>query len=346
MQTANDAVQTTKQLRKEIVELMSQLLQLASRRSAKDMMPLCNQMVALTRTLLSIWEPSIVEEGVAFIERHRIIEEPENVMMEPMSPFRKITQQLTALELKSPELEDFATPVMAPPDLWPRGQQLALMRSNSWHSPSSSLDIRAIDSLQHEVKSYNDHLRSLEQGKGRGKESVEPCDEESTYQSLPVAWPTAGVPPPVVQLIDLDEIGRSQRVQRRQQHHPPAGFLDTKLMSSSPSANYYRPTEEPEPLDLTQLNIEASVMCLVSKLKFFCGHCDSPAIRLRQPKAQAKRREGFTVAPQQAPDVIVAPSPSPSPQLALDLPEGRLPPQPRRSSRRRETSSPTAWISR
>uniref|UniRef100_A0A6P4E4G4 phosphatidylinositol-3,4-bisphosphate 4-phosphatase n=1 Tax=Drosophila rhopaloa TaxID=1041015 RepID=A0A6P4E4G4_DRORH len=329
VQAANDAVQATKQLRKEIVELMSQLLQLASRRSSKDMMPLCNQMVARTRTLLNIWEPSIVEEAVTFIERHRIIEEPENVLMEPMSPFRKITQQLTALELKSPELEDFATPVVAPPDLWPRGQP-PLMRSNSWHpsnsSPSSSLDIRAIDSLQHVVKCYNDHLRSLEQGRNP-RES----EEEATYQSLPLAWQsqyaatstsTSQVPEvpanlSVLQLIDLDEIGRREQRQRHQQ--PPAGFLDTKLMSSSPSANYYRPTEEPEPLDLTQLNIEASVMCLVSKLKFFCGRCDSPAIRLRHPKVPLKR-EGFAVAPQQAPDVISAPAAGKQPpKLDLDL---------------------------
>lgn len=63
-------------------------------------------------------------------------------------------------------------------------------------------------------------------------------------------------------------------------------------MSSSPSANYYRPTEEPEPLDLTQLNIEASIMCLVSKVKFLCGRCGSPAVRLRQPKINP--RQGFT----------------------------------------------------
>lgn len=44
-------------------------------------------------------------------------------------------------------------------------------------------------------------------------------------------------------------------------------FLDTQEMCSSPSANYYRPSEEPEPWDLTQLNIEASVMCLVSKVR-------------------------------------------------------------------------------
>lgn len=58
-------------------------------------------------------------------------------------------------------------------------------------------------------------------------------------------------------------------------------FLDTHVMSSSPSANYYKPTDEPEPWDLTQLNIEASVMCLVSKVKFLCGRCGSPAVRLR-----------------------------------------------------------------
>ena len=78
-------------------------------------------------------------------------------------------------------------------------------------------------------------------------------------------------------------------------------FLDTKAMSSSPSANYYRPTEEPEPLDLTQLNIEASVMCLVSKVKFLCGRCGSPAVRLRQPKSSLKR--GFGSMP---PDVVTS----------------------------------------
>ncbi|XP_068159958.1 inositol polyphosphate-4-phosphatase type I A [Drosophila tropicalis] len=315
VQAANDAVQATKQLRKEIVELMSQLLQLASQRSAQDMMPLCNQMVSKTRTLLNIWEPSIVEEAVAFIEKHRIIEEPDNVLMEPMSPFRKITQQLTALDLKSPELEDFATPVVAPPDLWPRGQP-SLMRSNSWHpsnnSPSSSLDINAIDSLQHAVKCYNEHLRCLEEA-------------EATHQSLPPAWQQSAAPLPVscsaeppLHLIDLDEIKKRQAT--------PAGFLDTKLMISSPSANYYRPTEEPEPLDLTQLNIEASVMCLVSKLKFFCGRCDSPAIRLRHPKTPLKR-EGFAVSPQQTPDVIAAPGKAPiAPPSSGQTDQQQLPP--------------------
>lgn len=66
-------------------------------------------------------------------------------------------------------------------------------------------------------------------------------------------------------------------------------FLDTNSMCNSPSANYYKPTEEPEPWELTQLNIEASIMCLVSKVKFLCGHCNSPAVRLRSQKSQSFR---------------------------------------------------------
>lgn len=64
-------------------------------------------------------------------------------------------------------------------------------------------------------------------------------------------------------------------------------------MCNSPSANYYKPTDEPEPWDLTQLNIEASVMCLVSKVKFLCGRCSSPAVRLRNKNGLDTRTQGL-----------------------------------------------------
>lgn len=78
VQSANDAVQAIKQLRKEIVEIMSQLLCLAKSKNPKGMLPLCNEMVIKTRVLLNIWEPSLVEEAFEFIEKHRTIEEPDN----------------------------------------------------------------------------------------------------------------------------------------------------------------------------------------------------------------------------------------------------------------------------
>ncbi|XP_037937151.1 inositol polyphosphate-4-phosphatase type I A isoform X2 [Teleopsis dalmanni] len=354
VQAANDAVQAIKQLRKEIVEIMSQLLILAKCKNPKGMMPLCNAMITKTKTLLNIWEPTLVEDAFAFIEQHRIIEEPDNVLM-PMSPFRKITQQLGALDLKSPELEDFATPVVAPPDLWPRTKTptkqsaRTLVRSNSecLRPSASALDISAIYNLHRTVKCYNEQLKMRETAAYNNEFS----DAEATFQSLPVTWSNdmninechfAKTPDmdeesymsdSNFKLVNLDEVPNETLITSSNSFMPTvntkqyknthrnaescdygyddvepmnanvnsAGFLDTKIMSSSPSANYYRPTEEPEPLDLTQLNIEASVMCLVSKIKFLCGRCGSPAIRLRHPKT-AMKRAGFTNSP--APDVV------------------------------------------
>lgn len=122
VRTANDAVQSIKQLRKEIVEIMSQLLSLAKLKNPMGMLPLCNEMITKTRSLLNIWEPSLVEEAFAFIEKHRIIDDSADAVNHhlKLSPFRNITQQLGALELKSPDLEDFASPTgpMPVPNLW------------------------------------------------------------------------------------------------------------------------------------------------------------------------------------------------------------------------------------
>jgi inositol polyphosphate-4-phosphatase len=125
VQAANDVVQSIKQLRKEIVEIMSQLLLLAKTKSTKNMLPLCNEMMSKTRSLLNIWEPSLVEEAFKFIEEHRTIDEPDNTIT-PLSPFKKITQQLCALDLKSPELEGFDTPMGPMPDRSLHRQQTSM----------------------------------------------------------------------------------------------------------------------------------------------------------------------------------------------------------------------------
>lgn len=64
---------------------MSQLLLLAKTKNSKGMLPLCTEMMNKTRSLLTMWEPSLVEEAFEFIERHRIIDDPENnVMVSPV----------------------------------------------------------------------------------------------------------------------------------------------------------------------------------------------------------------------------------------------------------------------
>lgn len=82
-----------------------------------------------------------------------------------MSPFKKITQQLGALDLKSPDLEDFATPMGPAPDLWPQikqgsksGGSLRSAIPFNTKSPSST-DINAIASIQNSVKNYTQTCR-------------------------------------------------------------------------------------------------------------------------------------------------------------------------------------------
>lgn len=317
VQAANDVVQSIKQLRKEIVEIMSQLLLLAKTKSTKNMLPLCNEMMIKTRSLLNIWEPSLVEEAFKFIEQHRIIDEPDNSIT-PLSPFKKITQQLCALDLKSPELEDFATPVGTQPDLWPQKISKSENKFLKAKSPSAT-DINAIVSVQntvqlcqnypekmsmslppmfdeshHELRFSETHFdvngevctnnEGVENGEEANSSSLITSDQllESKNELLSSLYDENGY------LIENTSIVLNHN----------GAFLDTKAMTSS---DFYRPSEEPEPLDLTQLNIEASVMCLVSKVKFLCGRCGSPAVRLRQPRNSiSSLRDSIT------PDVVTS----------------------------------------
>ena len=56
---------------------------------------------------------------------------------------------------------------------------------------------------------------------------------------------------------------------------------DQGLMQDSPSGLHYRAGDEPEPIDLTRLNIEAAMMCLASKVRLIIGKSDSPSMSSR-----------------------------------------------------------------
>lgn len=326
-----------------------------------------------------------------------------------MSPFKKITQQLGALDLKSPDLEDFATPMGPAPDLWPQirtnksgtisksSSSTAVISSSSTSksastknylkikSPSNT-DLNAITSIQNSFKNYREISAAKERktnmnSSNKSSNEMLSCslpvtcnmdlnvkpkttittddekniknkdsdadadadDEDDEYENDEIKFnethfdingKISTIKKPNTDIMKsmssasiinnniqkksieddakLDEINSYNKQMAESKNEillnsneydendyiaqncsivlsHNGEFLNTKVMSSSPSANYYRPTEEPEPLDLTQLNIEASVMCLVSKVKFLCGRCGSPAVRLRQPKHSGKR---------------------------------------------------------
>lgn len=233
---------------------MKTLMRLAKEKQTNGMLPICEDMISKTRILLSLWDPGLVEEALNFIEEYKLIVTDDSGVGEDfslesggkpslvLSPFKRITQQLTSLELKSPDLDDFATPC----------------------TPHNVEDIWKIPGKTDKL-STNENLLNTSEGVKSLCSDVQTIDDNNF-----VIFP------------DCEEVNEHSNDFKSLDPDTGRMFLDTNAMCSSPSANYYKPTDEPEPWDITQLNIEASVMCLVSKVKFLCGRCGSPAVRLKQ----------------------------------------------------------------
>ncbi|XP_034174729.2 inositol polyphosphate-4-phosphatase type I A isoform X1 [Osmia lignaria lignaria] len=235
-----------------------------------------------------------------------------------LSPFKRITQQLN-FDLKSPDLDDFVTPDTPEcvQDLWVKRSEnrngYATLPSkssdglNADRSNSNNLDLvekHSKNTIHEETnQSVVDDAENNYTENQKEKEKEEKNRDDGNEEENSIDNDTA-----VIRLDNDDDNNddddddddnnddnddnnddinedknenNGEREETKGDIDPCKRFLDTQKMCNSPSANYYKPTDEPEPWDLTQLNIEASVMCLVSKVKFLCGRCSSPAVRLR-----------------------------------------------------------------
>ncbi|VVC39965.1 Hypothetical protein CINCED_3A019387 [Cinara cedri] len=251
---AFDAIQAIKLLRREVVDAMKTLLNLAKDKQTAGMMPICNDMMSKTRILLSLWDPKLVEEALNFIEEHKVTpvscddnESIKNSSNYHVSPFKRIASQIN-FDLQSPDTEDLYTP----------------------ESPKSLRNLIKLSAkgIQEETDMINseDQQQFIVFPESKGEMDSNEDDTKNISSSKENSI--------------VIESGNGMRTGQ---------FLDTYSMCNSPSANYYKPTEEPEPWELTQLNIEASIMCLVSKVKFLCGRCNSPAVRLRSQRCRSFR---------------------------------------------------------
>ncbi|XP_008208187.1 inositol polyphosphate-4-phosphatase type I A isoform X5 [Nasonia vitripennis] len=269
---AHDAIQAIKQLRRDVVEAMRSLMKLAKEKQTSGMLPICEDMVSKTRILLSLWDPGLVEEALTFLEEHKVAKVQEDInnddsltlnfkVNQSLSPYKRITQQLN-FDLRSPDFDEFVTP----------------------DTPECVQDIWAKESAKSKYVSFaaNNEINSN-------------TEKQQTDENF-VIFPEVEDEPKetdTTETVDKENLNGEDNNNHNNEDEEKAEFdrvndldlskrfLDTQKMCNSPSANYYKPTDEPEPWDLTQLNIEASVMCLVSKVKFLCGRCSSPAVRLR-----------------------------------------------------------------
>ncbi|XP_044014842.1 inositol polyphosphate-4-phosphatase type I A isoform X2 [Aphidius gifuensis] len=306
---ANDAIQAIKQLRRDVVEAMRSLMKLAKAKQTSGMLPICDDMITKTRILLSLWDPELVEEALVFLEQHKVPkvqeisknnsnnnddddgdddgnkvdgngagddnDDDDNNKKtltlnfntnKSLSPFKRITQQLN-FDLKSPDFDDLMTPDTPEcvQDMWAKESAKCsinkTMDNNNLLKNNDNENNFVIfpdveDEPKHQNNCNDDNVNNNINNNSNNNDN-EDDEKDDNYK-----------------------IGCEVDISKR--------FLDTKKMCNSPSANYYKPTDEPEPWDLTQLNIEASVMCLVSKVKFLCGRCSSPAVRLRNKNSLLK----------------------------------------------------------
>lgn len=283
---AHDAIQAIKQLRRDVVEAMRSLMKLAKEKQTSGMLPICEDMITKTRILLSLWDPGLVEEALTFLEEYKVAKVQEDSTTaddtltldfktnQSLSPFKRITQQLN-FDLKSPDFDDFVTPDTPEcvQDIWTKsgmrnGEYAPLPYTRNDAANSNAGEGGDIAEENFVIfPDVEDDPKQTEIGDESTQRTRQENDKRENYE------------------------GEGEDL--KSEADPCRRFLDTQKMCNSPSANYYKPTDEPEPWDLTQLNIEASVMCLVSKVKFLCGRCSSPAVRLRNKSGSLSRSQSL-----------------------------------------------------
>ncbi|XP_076248233.1 inositol polyphosphate-4-phosphatase type I A isoform X2 [Calliopsis andreniformis] len=301
---AHDAIQAIKQLRRDVVEAMRALMKLAKEKQTSGMLPICEDMITKTRILLSLWDPGLVEEALTFLEEYKVAKVQDDTnddtlnldfkANQSLSPFKRITQQLN-FDLKSPDFDDFVTPDTPEcvKDLWTRENEKNSYAMFSSKNERARVNAKNVSSTVSE-DANEENFVIFPAAENDGKD-MQITTNDNFVDNIPNICNNknndSGDNVDVNNETDNDTAKErniaietedsEEREEVKSDIDPCKRFLDTQKMCNSPSANYYKPTDEPEPWDLTQLNIEASVMCLVSKVKFLCGRCSSPAVRLR-----------------------------------------------------------------
>jgi inositol polyphosphate-4-phosphatase len=207
-----------------------------------------------------------------------------------LSPYRRITQQLN-FDVKSPDLDDLVTPDSphCTRVFWSLPPNGTVHKAADADAASitalKSYGSRSKDSLSGSETQFEIFPDSEEGSKNGSDQNAGDENEKEELMNSQDRLENCN------DVSDVDD--RSVGMSNGFDCDLGRRFLDTQAMCNSPSANYYKPTDEPEPWDLTQLNIEASVMCLVSKVKFLCGRCGSPAVRLRSSQRGLGRSRSF-----------------------------------------------------
>ena len=110
LQLAEDTLNAVRKVRKEVVDLMRQLMKLAKEKSGDGMFPIVEEMLKKTKLICSIPDTVLVEESLIFLEENKINKRPEkDEFSESVSEFMQRNKLKIDIEAK-PSCGSLQTP--------------------------------------------------------------------------------------------------------------------------------------------------------------------------------------------------------------------------------------------
>ena len=309
LQMAEDCLAAVRKVRREVVDCMRLLMKLAKDRKSDGMFLLVEDMLKKTKLLCSISDTCIVEESLSFLEENRVSVRPEkDEFSDSVAEFlqrNKLKIDLQFRPLISSSLQtpcsEFICSELRTPDSGsgdPRGYSVftsgyqsvdRLSDIDEWEESFKCLSVE--DKTRHYYTLFRDlspsasphstPVREASPPSPPAEETERPCEDEMLERKIngeeeaennnQTEQPECNKTP------SESETTKSVVLTREEQSNK----TDLGIVSDNEASPHYKLGDEPEPIDLTHLNIEAAMMCLASKVRNVCGGADSPTLSNR-----------------------------------------------------------------
>ena len=312
LQMAEDCLAAVRKVRREVVDCMRLLMRLAKDRKSDGMMSIVEEMLKKTKLLCSISDTTVVEEALSFLEENRVTIRPErdefsdsvaeflqrnklkiDLQFRPLSSLQTPCSEFICSELMTPDSGSFSVFTsgyqsvdrLSDIDEWEENFKVMSVEDKTRHyytlfrdlSPSASLQASPAREQSGQLPDAEippplGQQTETEVEMGCGEETVAENDKENVLNVEMEAEIEAECNK------NSSESDRTRNVVNKEDQ---SNKTDLGIVSDSESSPHYKLGDEPEPIDLTYLNIEAAMMCLASKVRALAGKTASPTLSSR-----------------------------------------------------------------
>ena len=313
---AEDTLAAVRRVRRDVVDCMRLLMKAAKEKRSgiepgKNMFQIVEEMLRKTKCLCSLLDSSVVEETMGFLEENRINVKPEkDEFAESVAEFMQRNRmrinlpqinkplfgslqtpctEFISKELRTPEVDAYYNSAnVADLNLGNLKGESPMSSGEFWRTYSAyTSGYQSVDRLS-DIDEFEESFKYLSVV-DKTKHYYTLCKAGSPLDTPPESPKHCPKQPDPVLETNFDE-GFEKHEEEEVEGEPdqvePVEEIETKekdqgLVTDSPSGLHYRAGDEPEPIDLTHLNIEASMMCLAGKVRLLCGRAASPSLSSR-----------------------------------------------------------------